>query len=170
MDPHHLRSPLERRRVTETVASSGEFGLHLLGDRRIELHLVSRHHDAESGRVARLLGVHAEIDRVDEQLHLSLRMVGTIRATLFGSRGRYREATLDAGDVGYIPQGYGHSLENVGPGTARVLIVFNSGTYQTIDISQWIAGQPADVLAVNFGKPTATFEDFPKRDVFIAGS
>lgn len=95
-------------------------------------------------------------------------LAGNIRATLFGSRGRYREATLEAGDIGYIPQGYGHSLENVGPGMARILIVFNSGTYQTIDLSQWIASQPADVLAVNFGKPAATFEVFPNRDVFIA--
>jgi oxalate decarboxylase len=92
---------------------------------------------------------------------------GTIRATLFGSRGRYREATLNVGDVGYIPQGYGHSLENVGSEPAKILIVFNSGTYETVDVSQWIAGQPADVLAVNFGKPAATFEAFPKRDVFI---
>jgi oxalate decarboxylase/phosphoglucose isomerase-like protein (cupin superfamily) len=92
---------------------------------------------------------------------------GTIRATLFGSRGRYREATLNVGDVGYIPQGYGHSLENVGPEPARILIVFNSGTYETIDVSQWIAGQPADVLAVNFGQPAAMFGAFPKRDVFM---
>ena len=92
---------------------------------------------------------------------------GTIRATLFGSRGRYREATLNVGDVGYIPQGYGHSLENVGSEPAKILIVFNSGTYETVDVSQWIAGQPADVLAVNFGKPATTFEVFPKRDVFI---
>jgi oxalate decarboxylase len=69
--------------------------------------------------------------------------------------------------VGYIPQGYGHSLENVGSEPARILIVFNSGTYETVDVSQWIAGQPADVLAVNFGQPPATFEAFPKRDVFI---
>ena len=96
-------------------------------------------------------------------------LAGNIRATLFGSRGRYREATLEAGDVGYIPQGYGHSLENVGPEVARILIVFNAGTYQTVDLSQWIAGQPADVMAVNFGKPDSTFDDFPKRDVFIAG-
>lgn len=97
-------------------------------------------------------------------------ITGKIRATLFGSRGRYREATLDAGDVGYIPQGYGHSLENVGPDPARILIVFNAGTYQTVDLSQWIAGQPADVLAVNFGRPAATFAAFPKHDVFISGA
>ena len=94
---------------------------------------------------------------------------GMIRGTLFGSRGRYREATLAAGDVGYIPQGYGHSLENTGTTAARILIVFNAGTYETIDLSQWIASQPADVLAVNFGRPAATFDAFPKRDLFITG-
>lgn len=63
--------------------------------------------------------------------------------------------------------GYGHALEKVGSEPARILSVFDSGTYETVDVSQWIAGQPADVLAVNFGKPAATFDAFPKRDVFI---
>jgi len=94
-------------------------------------------------------------------------LTGTIRATLFGSRGRYREASLDVGDVGYIPQGSGLSLENVGSETARILIVCNSGTYETVAVSQWITGQPVDVLAVNFGTSAATFEAFPKRDAFI---
>jgi len=30
-------------------------------------------------------------------------LTGRVKVTLFGSRGRYREETLDAGDVGYIP-------------------------------------------------------------------
>jgi len=94
---------------------------------------------------------------------------GRVRVTLFGSRGRYREETLDAGDVGYIPQGYGHSIENVGSGKARILIAFNSGGYETIDLSQLLAAQPSDVLATNFGRPAATFDAFPKADVFISG-
>jgi oxalate decarboxylase len=49
-----------------------------------------------------------------------------------------------------------------------VLIGFNTGVYQTIDLSQWIAGNPVDVLATNFGKPASLFEKFPHRDVFIA--
>jgi oxalate decarboxylase len=48
------------------------------------------------------------------------------------------------------------------------LIGFNSGNYQTIDLSQWIAGNPTDVLATNFSKPASLFEKFPKKDVFIA--
>src|SRR5579862_620205 len=87
---------------------------------------------------------------------------------MFGSHGRYRIEQLDRGDVGYIPQGYGHSIENVGEKTARILIGLNAGIYESIDLSQWIAGNPADVLATNFGQPEALFEKFPHRDVFIA--
>jgi oxalate decarboxylase len=93
---------------------------------------------------------------------------GNISVTLFGSGGRYRIETLDKGDVGYIPQGFGHSIENVGKSPARLLIGFNTGQYKAIDLSQWIAGNPAEILATNFGKPAALFEKFPKGDVFIA--
>ncbi len=58
---------------------------------------------------------------------------------------------LEKGDVGYIPPGYGHSIENVGDKPCRVLIGFNNGVYETIDLSQWIAGNPVDVLATDFG-------------------
>ena len=92
---------------------------------------------------------------------------GDISVTMFGSHGRYRTETMTKGDVGYIPQGYGHSIENVGDQSCRVLIGFNNGVYETIDLSQWIAGNPADVLATNFSKPAALFEKFPRNDRFM---
>lgn len=93
---------------------------------------------------------------------------GNVSVTLFGSHGRFRTETLEKGDVGYIPQGYGHSIENIGSTGARLLIGFNTGVYQGIDLSQWIAGNPADVLATNFGQPVSVIEKLPHRDVFIA--
>jgi oxalate decarboxylase len=33
---------------------------------------------------------------------------------------------------------------------------------------EWIAGNPADVLASNFGQPPELFGKFPHHDVFIA--
>ena len=93
---------------------------------------------------------------------------GQVSVTLFGSGGRTRTETLEQGDVGYVPQGYGHSLESVGDKKCRVLIGFNSGVYEDIDLSEWMAGNPADVLATNFGKPEALFKKFPRKDVFIA--
>ncbi|MBR1154431.1 cupin domain-containing protein [Bradyrhizobium sp. JYMT SZCCT0428] len=94
---------------------------------------------------------------------------GTVSVTLFGSHGRIRTEQLQQGDVGYIPQGYGHSIENIGDKPARILIGFNSGIYETIDLSQWIAANPADVLATNFSQPPELFGKFPHRDVFVTG-
>ncbi|MBR1266228.1 cupin domain-containing protein [Bradyrhizobium sp. AUGA SZCCT0222] len=94
---------------------------------------------------------------------------GTVSVTLFGSHGRTRIEQLQEGDVGYIPQGYGHSIENIGDKPARILIGFNSGIYETIDLSQWIAANPADVLATNFSQPPELFGKFPHRDVFVTG-
>jgi oxalate decarboxylase len=74
-----------------------------------------------------------------------------------------------AGDVACIPQGFGHSIESTGTTPLRILIGLNSGVYEHIDLSQWMAGNPADVLATNFSKPAATFQRFPTRDAFIVG-
>jgi len=93
---------------------------------------------------------------------------GELSVTLFGSHGRYRTESLEKGDVGYIPQGYGHSIENVGTETARILLGFNTGIYQSIDLSQWIAANPSDVLATNFNQPAEVIGKLPARDVFIA--
>ncbi len=94
---------------------------------------------------------------------------GQVVVTMFGSHGRFRVETLEKGDVGYIPQGYGHSIENIGDRPSRVLIGLNSGTYQAVDLSQWIAGNPADVLATNFAQRPELFTNFPHHDVFLSG-
>ncbi len=92
---------------------------------------------------------------------------GQVQVTLFGSRGRYRIETLNAGDVGYIPQGYGHSIENLGDTTARVLIVFNTGHYQVIDLSQWLAGTPDYLLRDHFAQAENIIAQFPREDLFV---
>ena len=52
----------------------------------------------------------------------------------------------------------------------RILIGFNAGIYESIDLSHWIAGNPVDVLATNFSQPPELFEKFPHRDLFVAGA
>jgi oxalate decarboxylase len=93
---------------------------------------------------------------------------GTMRETIFGSHGRVRTETFSKGDVGYIPQGYGHYVENIGDKPCRILGGFNAGRFESVDLAQWIAGNPADVLAVNFGKTNALVETFPHKEVVIA--
>jgi oxalate decarboxylase len=93
---------------------------------------------------------------------------GQLSVMMLGSHGRFRIETLNKGDVGYIPQGFGHSIENIGNVRCRVLIGFNTGHYQSIDLSQWIAGNPVEFLATNFGQPADLMAEFPREQVFIA--
>ena len=93
---------------------------------------------------------------------------GQIDVSMFGSHGRYRTETLNKGDVGYIPQGYGHSILNTGSKRARVLIGFNTGHYSAIDLSTWLASNSAQVLASHFSKPESWAEKLPRERVFIA--
>lgn len=57
----------------------------------------------------------------------------------------------EAGDIGYAPMGAGHYIKNTGETTLKVLVGFNSGEYQSIDLSTWLASNPIDILQGNFG-------------------
>jgi oxalate decarboxylase len=95
---------------------------------------------------------------------------GRVRITLFGAHGRWRQETFDAGDVGYVPTGFGHSIENDSDDKpARVLIAFNSGHYQAIDLSQWLAANPDYLLAANLEQPQSVIDKLPRHRVFITG-
>jgi oxalate decarboxylase len=95
-------------------------------------------------------------------------LAGRTRMTVFGAKGRARTFDFGPGDVGYVPLGYGHYLENVGEEDVQALLVLNSGTYEDISVSSWFAGNQAELLAVNFGVPPSVFARFPKQGVFIA--
>jgi oxalate decarboxylase len=66
------------------------------------------------------------------------------------------------------PLGYGHYLENIGEQDVQAVLVFNSGTYQEISASGWLAGNPPELVGANFGAPPTVFAQFPKQSVFIA--
>jgi oxalate decarboxylase len=88
--------------------------------------------------------------------------------TLFGSQGRAKTDTFHPGDVGYIPQGYGHYLWNVGDGSCRMLLGFNAGEYQQISLSGWLAANPRPLVASNFQLPERVVDQFPDTTVEFA--
>ncbi len=92
---------------------------------------------------------------------------GSMRMTVFASKGRAETVELSAGDVGYVPQGYGHYLQNTASGQCRLLLVFNAGTYEDIDLTSWIASNPSQLVATNLGLPESLVTKFPKQTVFI---
>jgi oxalate decarboxylase len=87
---------------------------------------------------------------------------GKARMTVFGSGGRARTDDFAPGDVGYVPQGYGHYIENAGDDVMEVLLVLNSGVYQSISITAWMAANTPELLGTNFKVDPAVFAAFPK--------
>jgi oxalate decarboxylase len=94
---------------------------------------------------------------------------GRARMSVFGSHGRVRTEEFNAGDVGYVPQGYGHYIENAGSDDLDLLIVLNNGHYESISLSAWMAANPHLLLATNFRVPESTFANFPPRERFMPG-
>lgn len=93
---------------------------------------------------------------------------GKMRMGLFGSHGRYRIEEFNPGDAGYVPQGFGHFIENVGDTACRVLVAFDKGEYEEISLSTWLAANPVKMVADNFKVPDAPVEKLPDHRVFIA--
>ena len=94
---------------------------------------------------------------------------GRARMSVFGSNGRVRTEEFNAGDVGYVPQGYGHYIENAGSADLELLIVLNNGTYESISLANWMGANPHLLLGTNFEVPDSTFKDFLTRDRFMPG-
>jgi oxalate decarboxylase len=84
--------------------------------------------------------------------------------TVFGSHGRVRTDEFSPGDVGYVPQGYGHYIENTGSDNLEVVLALNNATYQSVSITAWIAANP-DLLL--FGVPESVFAKFPKHALIM---
>ncbi len=94
---------------------------------------------------------------------------GHAKMTVFGSGGRSRMEEFGPGDVGYVPQGYGHYIENASDKEDCItLIVLNSGNYQEISLSQWMASNTSELLGTNFKLPKKIFDSFPQNNPLIA--
>jgi oxalate decarboxylase len=78
-------------------------------------------------------------------------IAGRTRMTIFSSHGHARTEEYGPGDIAYVPQGFGHYIEDAGEEEARLLLVFNAGLYQAIDLADWLAANPRALVAANFG-------------------
>ncbi|MCC3704503.1 cupin domain-containing protein [Rouxiella badensis] len=93
---------------------------------------------------------------------------GKGRMTVFSSHGHAETQEYDATDVGYVPQGFGHYIENIGNEDLKVLVVLDNGIYQDISLSDWLAKTPSNVLADNFLNGEADWDPRPAEKLFIS--
>ena len=100
----------------------------------------------------------------DEWLYV---ISGKIRLTVFASSGLSSVNELSDSDIGYTPMGYGHSIENIGDEECKLLIVFNSGVYEEISLSSWLASNPDELVAANLNLPPEVVRKFSNKETFI---
>lgn len=64
---------------------------------------------------------------------------GRGRMTVFASGGKARTFNYQAGDVGAVPKGMAHYVQNLGDGPLRFLELFRSPRFMDVSLSQWMA-------------------------------
>ncbi len=92
---------------------------------------------------------------------------GRARVGVFGSHGRTRTEEFGQGDVGFVTQGHGHYIEQIGDQPTEILILFNSGEYQEISLANWLGGNPASLLMDNFTATKEVVDRLPRKETGI---
>lgn len=76
---------------------------------------------------------------------------GKGRMTVFFNGGKGRTADFNAGDVGYVPQTFGHYVENTGDTDLVFLEMFRADRFQDLSLSEWVAHIPPELLKDTIG-------------------
>lgn len=95
---------------------------------------------------------------------------GSARITAVDAEGRSFVNDVGVGDLWLFPGGVPHSIQGLGPDGAKFLLVFNQGDFDefsTFLLTDWFAHTPREVLAKNFGVAESTFDNMPKKELFI---
>ena len=88
---------------------------------------------------------------------------GRSRVTVFGAHGRARTEEFGPGQICFVQQGFGHYIEQVGSEPTKLVALFNSPVFEEISISKWLAGNPASLVADNFGISKEEVGRLPKK-------
>jgi oxalate decarboxylase len=88
---------------------------------------------------------------------------GRARVTIFGAHARTKTAEFGKGEVGFVNQGFGHYIEQVGSEPLRMLLIFNNPAYEEINLSAWLAANPASIVEDNFGLTKGVVDYLPRK-------
>ena len=95
---------------------------------------------------------------------------GSARITAVDHKGRAFIEDVREGDLWLFPGGIPHSIQGLEPDGCQFLLVFDDGNFnefETFLLTDWLHHTPREVLAKNFNAPASTFDNVPKRELFI---
>ncbi len=95
---------------------------------------------------------------------------GKALMTIFSPGAGHDTFTISPGEISFVPMGYMHHIENIGPETLRMLVCFNHETPQDIDMSASVDSMPDHILGATFDLEPTFFADLKKgaQSVFIS--
>jgi oxalate decarboxylase len=88
---------------------------------------------------------------------------GQARMGVFAAQGQARTFDYRAGDVGYVPFGMGHYIENIGNTPVRFLEMFRSSYFADVSLNQWMALTPPELLQAHFPLDQTVMESLRKK-------
>ncbi len=92
---------------------------------------------------------------------------GEGRMTVFNAGPRAQTADFRAGDVGYVPRGQGHYIQNTGSSDLQFLAIFKAPVYQEVGLSEWLRHTPPALVAQHFNIDPADIAKFPQDHIGI---
>lgn len=92
---------------------------------------------------------------------------GKGRMTVFNTGPRAQTIDFQPGDLGVVPKSQGHYIENIGDEDVQVLAVFRAPEYQEVDLSDWLAHAPPELVAQHLNIDPAVIARFPRGQVGI---
>jgi oxalate decarboxylase len=105
-----------------------------------------------------------------QQAEWAIMVSGQCRITTIDAKGRAEVSEVQAGDLWYFPPGLPHSLQGLGTDGAEFVLAFDngeSGEYNTLMVTDWIAHTPPHILAKNFGVEESAFKNIPTDQLWI---
>lgn len=92
---------------------------------------------------------------------------GKGRMTVFNAGPRAQTADFQPGDIGYVPRGQGHYIQNTGTEDLQFLTVFRAPEYQEVDLSDWFRNTPPELVAQHFNIDPSEIAKFPDGQLGI---
>jgi oxalate decarboxylase len=89
------------------------------------------------------------------------------RMTVFASGGKARTFNCQAGDVGVIPKGMAHYVQNLGDEPLRYLEMFRSPRFMDVSLNQWMGLTPPELVQAHLNLDRQTMAALRKDKPII---
>ena len=87
---------------------------------------------------------------------------GTGRMTVFFTAAKARTMDFKAGDVGYVPQTFGHYVENTGDTDLIFIEMFKDVHYRDLSLSTWVTHAPEQLITDHLRISPETLKAIPR--------